>query len=153
MRTPAELMAATQMHFAQLRAGGLLPNHPVAGMQLANMHNLLAGQQASQQPKTQSAEHKKKLLWSGKKTETAQATSATATTWANADLGDAARKEKFLKLMGAKKKENEALLQAPPPPPTEAAGPGQDKLFQELEREFMAGIGQGTSAKGLGFNW
>jgi hypothetical protein len=29
----------------------------------------------------------------------------------------------------------------------------QDKLFQELEREFMAGIGQGTSAKGLGFNW
>jgi hypothetical protein len=72
MRTPAELMAATQMHFAQLRAGGLLPNHPAAGMQLANMQNLLAGQQASQQPKTQSAEHKKKLLWSGKKTETAQ---------------------------------------------------------------------------------
>lgn len=121
-------------------------------MQLANMQNLLAGQQASPQPKAQLAEHKKKLLWSGKKTEAAQAASTTATTWANADLGDAARKEKFLKLMGAKKKENEALLQAPPPP-TEAAGPGQDKLFQELEREFLAGIGQGTSAKGLGFNW
>jgi hypothetical protein len=65
-------MAATQTHFAQLRAGGLLPNHPAAGMQLANMQNLLAGQQAPPQPKTQLAEHKKKLLWSGKKTETTQ---------------------------------------------------------------------------------
>jgi len=51
----------------------------------------------AQQTKAQAAEKKKKLLWSGNRSG-----EAAAATWATADLGDASRKEKFLKLMGAK---------------------------------------------------
>jgi len=94
----------------------------------------------AQQTKAQAAEKKKKLLWSGNRSG-----EAAAATWATADLGDASRKEKFLKLMGAKPAE---ATRAEPKLNTAET---QQKMFQELEREYMAGLGQGTSRNGLGF--
>jgi hypothetical protein len=69
-------MAATSNHFAQLRAAGLIPNPAAAAAsataQMANIQNMMAGLAAQQQTKTQAVENKRKLLWSDKKTDSAQ---------------------------------------------------------------------------------
>jgi len=106
------------------------------------------------------AASKRKLLWASKKEETAQ-TEAMKTVWEDSKFTDEKRKEKFLQLMGAKKKKTEEDTYNPDRPTTPERDVDnnttgdleQDKLFSTLEKQYAFGVSRKTSgALGLGFN-
>jgi len=125
-------------------------------------------------PSNLSLAQKKKLLWGNKKTEPEakeeapvyNPISAThsdpASVWVDSKFSDDKRKDKFLQLMGAKKRKTEeeydplkptSPLRTDPPPVQSTGDPNQDQLYNELEKQYTTSVSRRVtgSTLGLGF--
>jgi hypothetical protein len=83
-----------------------------------------------------SLEQKKKLLW-GKK---AAATAPARTNWGATEFSNDKDKDKFLKLMGAKKVENQGLVSGAADAPDILKQDKQQQVFNDLEKMYNQGL-------------